>query len=248
MTPLLQTTLATIKTTLSRPSADLAEARTSCPALAGYDTPAALVDAMRSMLGPRERDQLVAALVEEHQRAPRTVWQSILLAVFEPMLVRLRKRLGQPENEDRDQEVLVAFLEATREVRAGAYTTLALQWVTESKAFRAKKKERREQSHALYDDETYSRPLAAEANTKLAADEVARALEKRGGEELLRAVLATEVEEVPLVDYVARAYPRASASERATLYTRLRLAKAAVLGELRARAERTRPAALDVAA
>jgi hypothetical protein len=237
---MLKNTLAAITKSLARPSAEYATARSRCAPLAPYETPDAVVAALRdagALTLPR-RDALAAAILAEHQRAPLPLWQSILLAAFEPVLTRYRRKLGPPDDEDVDQQILLAFLEAARTVHGAAHTTLALRWLTQAKVKSAVKRDRRERKHAQLDEETYEAPFGGGAPAKLAADDVMRVIEKRGGEELLRAVLATEVEEDTLDAYVARAYATSSPADRATLYTRLRLAKARVLAELRARSDR----------
>jgi hypothetical protein len=237
---MLTKTLDAIQKSLARPPAEYAEARARCLALAPHETPAALVATIRDAAGltPSQREALVNCVLEEHHRTRGPFWQSVLLAAFEPTLTALRSRAGRADDEDWDQEVLVAFLEAAATVHGSADATRALRWLTEAKLKKSTRRDRRERRHAEYDDEKYRPPFGEGPQARLAAAEVMRIIEARGGRELLAAALATEVEQEDLPAYIARAYPSATCAERATLYTRLRLAKARVLSELRRRAER----------
>jgi hypothetical protein len=242
---MLENTFGAIKKSLARPSAEYAEARARCTMLAPYETPDALVAALRgpSALTPPRRQALVAAVVAEHQRSKRPLWQSVLLAAFEPMLVRLRGNAGSATGEDWDQEVLLAFLEAAATLQPGEEMMRALLWLTEAKLKRATRRDRRAQDHGTFNDATYCTPFRDQAHAKLATEDVMQIIEKRGGPELLTAVLATGVEEETLTGYVARAYPDASPAERASRYKRLFVARSRVLAELRVRAERASRAA-----
>jgi hypothetical protein len=236
----LQKTLRAIGVTLDRRSRAYDVARPQYRELAPYASPKELLHALgpSSPLTECERDALIAAVLTEHQRAPEPVWQSILLVAFEPMLVRIRRRIrGERDAEDRDQQVLLGFLEALRSVRAGPYMVLAMQWVTKAHAFGAVRKDLRERAaHDPYDDDrTRARPLGATAVEKVAATEIMQMVEAAGGEELLQAIVATEGGDEPLSEYVARVHPQASLADRAKIHDRLSRVQNKVMREIRRR-------------
>src|SRR5580700_8786798 len=98
-----------------------AQAAPRYPALAAYDSPRAVLDVLQgdSSFTVEERDAILVALLAELRASKEKVWQALLVLAFEPMLVRIRARLGQPkvtrfgrsQADDLDQRVLLAFLE-----------------------------------------------------------------------------------------------------------------------------------------
>jgi hypothetical protein len=276
------TTLDAIAKTLSRKSPSYDRGRTRHRALAPYETPAAAAAAVRadSRAPLKERERILTALVEEHQLEPSPVWQSLLLLGFQPLLVRLRSLAGActhrdraRTDEDRDQDVLVAFLDGVRTVRAGAYTTLGVRWATEARlaaALRPPVEDRRTEEHDdeedheeddVAEDDATARgasrargPLApsvteaispeAGADLKLEVSEVLGELEARAGRDVVEALIATEIGGETLVEYVARVHPRLEPEGRARMCTRLSRARADAVDRLRPRfAERLARAA-----
>ena len=87
-------------------------------ALAVHRTPLDILAAVAatSPLTVEERDAILVALLNELHRTRHPIWQSILVLAFEPLLVRLRARLGKPKavcfgrsmGADLDQRVLLA--------------------------------------------------------------------------------------------------------------------------------------------
>jgi hypothetical protein len=193
--------------------------------------------ASTSALSRPERDAVVSALVDERQRTNHPIWQTILLLAFEPMLVRLRTRVGRIRSDDLDQRVLVAFLGALTVVRPGPFLVLVLRRATERLLFPSLKVARREDEHAPFEEETHPPDLFA-VDTSTRAAEVIRILEAAGGAELREAMLATRGTDETLRDYVARTHPNATLAERATAYERLWRARNAVERQLR---EKLRP-------
>ena len=241
----LTRSLAQIKTTLSRPSTLYAAARPRHRALAPYETPLSLLAAFTRAtpaLDVLERDALLGALVTENNRAPAPLWQSLLLAAFERMLLRIRRRLGRPRDEDLDQRVLLAFLNALRSVRASSYVALAIRWATEGEVFAGRRAERKAPKMAPFDDDRYvGDPFGVDAHARAAAAEVVRIVEEQGDGEILAVLLATRATDESLSHYVAREYADRTDEERAAAYYRLRMARARVVGEVRARLDPRAP-------
>jgi len=94
------------------------------PALAPYPTVSALLETL--VADPRasreQRPRIVQALVLEYQRSRHPLWQALLVRVFGSLLVGLRAQLPSGDREDRDQQLLAAFLEALGRVRLGERT------------------------------------------------------------------------------------------------------------------------------
>jgi hypothetical protein len=236
----LARSLAHTKTTLARPSRIYEAARPRHRALAPYETPASLLSALTRSAPPLdvlERDALIAALVTENQRAPQPIWQSLLLVAFERMLFRLRRRLGgRRDDEDLDQRVLLAFLNALRSVRVSSYVALGIRWAAEGEVFASRRAELRAPEIKLFDDDTYlGDPFGVDAHARASAEEVVRIVEAEGGEELLRVLLATRAGDESLTKYVAREYADRTQAERAAAYDRLQIARSRIVDEVRAR-------------
>jgi hypothetical protein len=241
---LFNATLAHLKLDLARAAFPRAyeDARPRHAALLSYATPAAALSALgsSSSLSLPERDVVLSALVEERQRTarPHALWQTLLFLAFEPMLVRLRTRVGRSRSDELDQRVLVAFTGALAVVRPGPFLALAIRRATERLLFPALKVARREAQHALFEEETHPPDLYTVETTTRAA-EVIRIIEATGGAELREAMLATRGTDETLRAYVARAHPSATPAERARAYERLWRARSAVEERLR---ESVRPA------
>jgi hypothetical protein len=221
---------------LTRHARTYAEAKARCAAFAPYATAGELFTAVlpSSPLDHASRDPLLLALVAENQRAPHPLWQSLLVAAFERTLVRLRKKLGAYRDEDHDQRILLAFLEALRTVAIGAHTPLAIRWAVEdavSGYWRAVRLE----AEVVCDGESETHgaaggALGADAETKTSATEILRFLDARGQDEMLRVLLATEAGDESLKEYVARTH-----ASDASAYERLARERLVVLQTIRAR-------------
>jgi len=236
------TTFAAIKESITRkPSlVTYADARPRHAALAAFETPSAAQRALHgSSLSAHERNAVVCALLLENKRRPDPVWQALLLAAFEPMLVRIRRRMGAPKSEDLDQDLLVAFLTAIANIAIGPYTLNAIQWATEAPILAARRRKRHAPEMLEYDEDTQKcRPFGAPADERVHAVEVARIIESRGGAELLRAMIATHGTDESLKEHVAQSYAHLSEKERATTYRRLKEARQDVLDRLHAQLQR----------
>ena len=125
----LAKTLASLKKSLSRHADVFAEGRSRHRALAGFDSPAAVLTAVSSSssLTVEERDVIYVAILAELRLTKHTLWQSLLLVAFEPMLARVRVRLGRPDSEDLDQRIFLAFLEAAQSLHVTSYAARVLR-------------------------------------------------------------------------------------------------------------------------
>jgi hypothetical protein len=231
------------QSTVARLTSDLArvpfcrpyeEARARQRALLPYASPAEVLSALapKSPLSLPARDIVASALVAERQRSADPLWQTLLVLAFEPMLVRLRTRAGRMRSDDLDQRVLVAFLGALTVVRAGPFLAVALKRATARLLFPPLKVERREEGHALFEEETHPPDLFT-VDLATRAAEVIRIIEATGGTELREAMLATRGTDETLRAYVTRTHPNATPAERANAYERLWRARNAVERRLR---------------
>ncbi len=108
----LPTLLKHLPTQISHLSSAYVVAARPHDALSPYPTLKVLLDS----LGPPgkrstpERKALIALLVRVHQTQPHTVWSTLLLHVFTPMLKKLRKELHGGDQDTRDG-ILVEMLQ-----------------------------------------------------------------------------------------------------------------------------------------
>jgi hypothetical protein len=114
---------------------ELERDRARHPELAPYPTGRAVVTALgkSSPLSKGDRFALVGVLVACHGDTGHSLWVSILLKAFEPLLLRIRKEMRRPEDEELDHRVLFAFLKALAlpSVRnAGTSALLAVERAT----------------------------------------------------------------------------------------------------------------------
>jgi hypothetical protein len=219
----------------------LPDARGRHDALAPYEGTGQVRAALaaESPLGVEARNAIVVALLTEHQRARHPLWPALLACAFGPMLLKLRRRIGRPRDEDYDQRVLAALIEAIGAVRPSPYVLLAIRRATEESLFRGLRAEQAAPETLSYDEERHAAdPFGPEAQAKTAAVEIARILEDRGDAELFGALVATYVNEESLRDHVARTRPEDDEASREAVYQRLWLARSQVTRELR---ERLRP-------
>jgi hypothetical protein len=166
---MLALTLDAVLSSLAGTPGAFAEARARRPELAPFASP---LDAATTLAGAagEGRYALVAALVAEHAAGGSSLWSSILLAGFRPMLLRLRKRLGATAGsharsaearEELDARVLAAFLEALAAVSAkdaGRYASAALRRGTEKALRSVRRAERREEHEASFDELEHTAP------------------------------------------------------------------------------------------
>jgi hypothetical protein len=94
------------------------------PALAGYPTLEAVLDALRGpprrRADPGTRRRILCAVIAEHQAAPAPVWAAILLRAFGGMLVVFSNSLlGVDDPDEADALVAAGLLEGLKRVRPG---------------------------------------------------------------------------------------------------------------------------------
>ncbi len=192
--------LASIEQKLSQHNGQYATARTTRPALAAYATPTALLQALdaKATTTESERYALVAAIVAAHHAKPHAVWTSLLLLGFAPMLHRLR---GQFRDADRDQRVLLAFMEAIGSdavVSAGSFATAAIRRATEKILFAPRALQELEPEGKPFDENKHSvrDPLApTEAELRTEAALAARRIAQREAD---HAAARTRVRALPV--------------------------------------------------
>jgi hypothetical protein len=239
----LSTTLDSIKKNVTSSHAErvYARARPQHRALAPYETVGALIDATSrgSSLFAIDREALLVVLVTELQRSPETLWQSLLLVAFTPMLVRIRTSLRDPGNQDLDQSVLLAFLESARSPVCRSYVARNLRLLTQSRIFAERRREHRAPEMEVFEEATHpGDPFGVEAEQRAAAAEVVRIIEAEGGEELRELLMTTYGDDESVKAHVARAYADCDEKTRARACKRLRRARLEVFAKLRLRTER----------
>lgn len=211
-------------------------ARARHVALAPYDRAAALLAALRAPLAdadPAEREAVVVALLIEHRASASPLWQALLLAAFEPLLVRMRVRLGHRGDEDLDQRILLGFFEALATVRTDRVAVLGIRWAVLDVVKTIIRDERREPETIPFDEEHHaSDAIDAAPATRIELAEIARLVAARGGDALVDALFATNAGE-SLADYVRRTYGDAGEKARACAYGRLHRARQEVLAAVR---------------
>jgi hypothetical protein len=129
--------------------------------LAPFATPEEVVAALdgSSALTEHDRYALVGAIAAAHEKEGHPLWGSLLLVGFAPLLLRLRARMGYPEDEDRDQRVVLAFLNALRTTsvtRAGLHTAAALRRRTQEALVLERRKEKRAEVFVSFEEDAHS--------------------------------------------------------------------------------------------
>jgi hypothetical protein len=217
--------------------------------LAPYESPTAVVAALApsSLLTVEERDAILVALLAELHLTKHALLQSILVLAFEPLIVRVRARLGHPKvvrfgrsmTDDLDQRVLLAFLEAAHAAHVTSHAARMLRLGLERRIAIGQGKEREAPETGEFDDDKYvADPFEISTGEKATACEVVRIIEAEGGEDLCEMMLATRGNRESLRAYVARAYPELGEEERNTAYRRLAEAATKMEQKLRARSQR----------
>jgi hypothetical protein len=234
----LPETIEAIRKSLARAkSAAFALSQSRRAAIAAHDSPRALADAL-SQLSAAKRERIIAALVDENTASPAPVWQSLLVVAFEPMLLKLRAKIGTPRDnktiaDELDQRVLAAFLDTLRATRPGRFTAMAIAWGTEPRVFAAHDGTREKVD---YDEDVEADPHPiATADVKIELDELLDRIEARHGDEVVRAIVATEIGGESLLEYVTRVHADLAPAHRARSYDRLARARNDALDHVRPR-------------
>ena len=222
----------------TRFAAEYAEGRSRQPALAPYDEAPAVLAALDpgSGMGSADRAAIVGALLCEHRREAHPLWQSMLLAAFEPMLRRLRHAAGPKGDPDLDQEVVYAFLQALGSVSTDSgYAPRALRWATRGVVLDPHRAARRGGRPRPFHDEEYVEPFAD--GEAAAAERLARLFAGAGiGGELAEMLLATIGGDEPLKDYADRRAASQDDRRRAAAYDRLVRDRLRAVARIRTRA------------
>ena len=234
-------TFEAMKTVLRRPQPAFLDARARHPELADFATPADVLAALspKAPTEVRAKDRIVASLVDEVQKHPSAAVNALLALVFEPLLVNLRGQCGSSKNEDRDQELMLAFFEVVRETTARVYTIVVIKWSMEARTRswrRAATSATSEKDIPELDfDRHHPTGPGARADVKLEVSQILDAIEADGGRELVDAVVASDIGNEPLKDYVARIHAEAPEGERLRIYERLVRARTHAFARLRTR-------------
>jgi hypothetical protein len=232
-----------LRVEIAKHKATFETARGGCAALASYATPGAVVAALapRSGLTAAERDTLTLALIEQQQRAPHALWQSLLLLAYEPLLRRFLGRLRTGDDQEPAQVVLFAFLRAIANLPVNdppARIALYLRTSVAEQVFASLRRDRRAADVEIFDEEAgHGAGEAFRARERVdQMVEVVRALDdQRDCAVATDMVFATLGHGETLLEYVARTLPHATRAERARVYARLRDRRAALVAMLRAR-------------
>ena len=126
----------------SRSLAEYERARAAHPSLAPHASLDAVLAALAlsSALSFAKRDEIVLALITEHQRSGHPLWQTLLIIAYAPMLHTIARRTLGGLRADARQGALAAFLEAIAKHRIDAppkLLSLTLRYATERGAFGA---------------------------------------------------------------------------------------------------------------
>ena len=241
---------------LSAPQQAFQEGLLRQPALAGHPSvPAVLAafDDERDETYP-SRDALTRALLAQYQASTNSLWASLLLVAYYPMLSRLRLRLNDnpfPVDE-LDQVVVLAFLTTLAEFPLAEVTDrvpMRIRQGTQRQVFDRLRKERallpmampEEDDDELEDSSRPPRPqqplLSSEEeemiDLSLLLRRAARTGFSWGG---LEVVSATVLKREPLADYVDRLCPE-DALEHGRLYERLKRRRSRTMRHLRTLAD-----------
>jgi hypothetical protein len=127
----ISNTVQSMRKSLSRRGAELAKMQARRAELARFANLEALLEAVDpdSALSNAERGRVLAALVAEHQTHGGELAQSVLVVALERSLTATRARLRHMRDEELDQVVLHAFLEALALAgmrSAGSYVAVSL--------------------------------------------------------------------------------------------------------------------------
>jgi hypothetical protein len=239
----LSNTITKLKTSASLHAHQFAEGRAAHPVLAPYQSADDALAALRygSQVSLDDKGLILAAMVKEHQRTGRPLWEALLAGAFEGALLRLRVRLGRRVDADLDQRVILGFLEAISSpfvAAAGRHAHIAIVRASKKVVFGLTIAERAEPRPQAFDEASYVSDGPSLAGDEPIEDaigtEVQGAFAKLGDpEEVSDMLFATYVVGETLADYVARIHPTLDAEARGALYERLRRQRLTVVQQLR---------------
>jgi hypothetical protein len=197
--PNLRDILKSLTNVARRHESTYQAARSAEPLFAPYPSARALLDALsqKSPLTVPQRQSLVVAVAVRHRTTRHPLWQTLLLAAFEPMLLGVRAQTWGGTPADCDQRVLLAFLRAiaARKVWDGP-VFLFVRHDTVRLLVRAARKERVGERNLSFDDAPpgcMSSPHAAPAPfVACLAREIADQIVSHEGEDVLRMLVDDE--------------------------------------------------------
>jgi hypothetical protein len=249
MSGALRTTIERLRRdVLSAPRRIFDEARARHAALAAY---ADVASVLRALAEDDEhtypaREALTRALVAEHHASGSSLWASVLLVAYFPMLSRLRYRLVSDAvpRDELDQVVVTAFLSAVSELPEHERIdriAMRLRQRTERQVFACLRKERGEGSTLLDDEELAMacHEARSENHPDHSDDELFdlsllldRAAKEGVAPAGLDVVAATVLKREQLREYVERVGPSDEA-ERERTYQRMKRQRSRAMKRLR---------------
>jgi hypothetical protein len=218
---------------------EYAAGRARQSALSAYPSALAALEALTkgSALTPPERGEIVAAFVAEERRAAHPLWQGLLYSAFGPMLLRLRGRVGKKSDDDCDQKIVLAFLEAFRSMSLDIeprFAPLAIRRATVHAIFSDLASAREAPPIEAFDDELHEDLFVTEEKDARGTDALGMVKSAEKNTAVTEALLAMHDEGLSLKDFVVRRYAQLSEKERASMYQRLRGAQRRAVLRLRA--------------
>jgi hypothetical protein len=183
-----------------------------------------------------ERNRVLTAIVEEHRSGKAHVWQAMLVTIFSPLLFTVRNAFEDPDDEDLNQMILLAFLEA---ISSPYYNPNVPVISIQMRMFKAL-------TRFLSRDHTSKRPMPAEETLLGKTYTIKGNLEMRdamamlstvtaGDQRIADVMRATVFDGEPLADYVKRLHPTLDEKAREALAERLDRERTVVVARLNAR-------------
>jgi len=215
----LSAVLASVPATVRRHEATFQRARAVEPALGRYATASALLEAvtLTSDLSTPERQVLVAAILRRHQDEAHPLWQALLLRAFDILLIAMRWR-ARGGAEEREQQVLLAFLQAVGRVRTDrpVFATVP-RAMARALHFAARSGKRAEADHVPLDEESLEQAPSLQVEPSpyvvCLAREIAERMARRpGGADVVRVLAGIETA-AEQAERLAGSTPTAAAEE-----------------------------------
>jgi hypothetical protein len=234
----LSAVLASVPAAVRRHEATFQRARASEPAFAPYATAAALLESacLESALPIPERQAVVAAIVRQHQATRHPLWQAVLLRAFRPMLLTLHER-DRGTKEERDQRVLLAFLQTIATVSPTGPVFVKVPWATARALFGAVRDEAGAVEEVFLDEGTPECVPSPHTDPQpfvacLAREVAERLARRQGGEDIVRVLIGAETPAEQAERLHATSTAAGESSERASLEC-MRQRRKRVLDDLR---------------
>lgn len=256
----LTQTRAALRRQLDAPEAQSSyrRGRKRHPVLNRYPTISSVLKALSGSAPPEryaEREALVGALIDRHQKRHHPLWQSILLVAFYPMLSRIAGGFDDKltPRDGVDQLTLTAFLTAIAEVEVDDVSRICLrlrQLVRRRvrQVIEADEREHEHVEHMPYEDLVEQSPACfpiADHEESLDAEDMAQAIldeaRRRLSPEDVHLIVATTMGGQTLREVHLHHQKKHGSSGKPTSYEALRRRRAKALRVFRAIAERRFP-------